>query len=59
MCHTSAKPQAVASIASTKPAAVSLGMWIGLKPAVGRCAPRRFMSDQASLSCTTGVKAKL
>mmetsp|Transcript_21396 Transcript_21396/g.82958 ORF Transcript_21396/g.82958 Transcript_21396/m.82958 type:complete len:308 (-) Transcript_21396:6616-7539(-) len=59
MCHTSAKPSSVASIAMTKPAAVFFGMWIGLKPWRGRWWPRCFMSCQASRSCTTGVNAKL
>src|SRR5690606_8653403 len=59
MCQTRAKAHTVDSPAMTTPAAVFFGMWIGRKPEVGRWAPRCFMSHHASLSCTTGVKAKL
>ena len=59
ICQISAKPIAALIIASTKPAAVFLGMWIAMKPAVGRTKPCCFMSCQASSARTRGVKAKL
>ncbi|MNL89854.1 hypothetical protein D3C87_2204410 [compost metagenome] len=36
MCQISAKPHSVDSPASTMPAAVFFGMWMGLKPCSGR-----------------------
>ena len=36
MYQTRAKPSTVLSAASTTPAPVFFGMWIGLKPASGR-----------------------
>ena len=50
---------AVANIEMMKPAPVLRGMWMSMKPLTGRSAPRCFMSCQASISCATGVKAKL
>ena len=35
MCQISAKPQTALSTASTKPAPVFFGMWIGMKPSSG------------------------
>src|SRR3974390_2395702 len=59
MCQIRPNPQAVLSMASTNPAAVFFGIWIGWKPCSGRTKPWLFMSYQASAVCTTGVKAKL
>ena len=59
MCQIMPKAQIVLSTASTKPAPVFFGMWIGTKSATGRTWPRFFMSYQASVSWTMGVKAKL
>ena len=59
ICQIMQKPKTAPSAAMVKPAAVFFGMGMEMNPPVGRTWPLRFMSHQASISCTTGVNAKL